>query len=298
MPGPRSSTRTSTRSRPLSATLRVPTVIGSDRSVSSPSPPSRWARASPALRMRLWSTWRNCPGSTSTAGSGASRSSRSASPPSSPPYSSATSPTSSFTSTGRALRTGVRAYFENAFTISFRLTTCCTMVRVSRSSDSASGPSIEPRYLWRSRSAESWIGVRGFLISWASRRATSSHAWLRWASMRRVTSSKTMTCPGPSAASAPGSTAPRHVRICRPRGPSSSTSSRQSGCAARTRAPTRSANAASRGFSRSSRWSGAPDWRSSGASRMSFAIWLNVTSRPSWPVVSTPDDRRDNTASR
>ena len=32
-----------------------------------------------------------------------------------------------------------------------------------------------------SRSADSWIGVSGFLISWASRRATSPQACARWA---------------------------------------------------------------------------------------------------------------------
>ena len=33
------------------------------------------------------------------------------------------------------------------------------------------------------RSAESWIGVSGFLISWAMRRATSAQAVERWAMM-------------------------------------------------------------------------------------------------------------------
>src|SRR5260370_17006466 len=31
------------------------------------------------------------------------------------------------------------------------------------------------------RSADSWMGVSGFLISWATRRATSPQAWARWA---------------------------------------------------------------------------------------------------------------------
>jgi hypothetical protein len=34
------------------------------------------------------------------------------------------------------------------------------------------------------RSADSWIGVSGFLISWAIRRATSFQAALRWAATR------------------------------------------------------------------------------------------------------------------
>ena len=35
---------------------------------------------------------------------------------------------------------------------------------------------MESPYLRRMRSAESWIGVSGFLISWAMRRATSAQA--------------------------------------------------------------------------------------------------------------------------
>ena len=50
-------------------------------------------------------------------------------------------------------------------------------------------------YFRRMRSAESWIGVSGFLISWAMRRATSPHADVRWAETRSVTSSKVMTLP-------------------------------------------------------------------------------------------------------
>ena len=45
-------------------------------------------------------------------------------------------------------------------------------------------------YLRFSRSAESWIGVSGFLISWAMRRATSAQAAVRWAETRSVMSSK------------------------------------------------------------------------------------------------------------
>ena len=46
------------------------------------------------------------------------------------------------------------------------------------------------------RSAASWMGVSGFLISWARRRATSPQAASRWASMSRVRSSNTSTRPG------------------------------------------------------------------------------------------------------
>jgi len=44
-----------------------------------------------------------------------------------------------------------------------------------------------------SRSAESWIGVSGFLISWAIRRATSAQAAVRWAVTRSVMSSSVTT---------------------------------------------------------------------------------------------------------
>ena len=46
-----------------------------------------------------------------------------------------------------------------------------------------------------SRSAESWIGVSGFLISCAMRRATSAQAALRWADCNSVMSSKVTTKP-------------------------------------------------------------------------------------------------------
>ena len=48
-------------------------------------------------------------------------------------------------------------------------------------------------YLRFSRSAESWIGVSGFLISWAMRRATSAQAELRCAVTRSVMSSSVTT---------------------------------------------------------------------------------------------------------
>src|SRR5256885_5342591 len=41
------------------------------------------------------------------------------------------------------------------------------------------------------RSADSWMGVSGFLISWATRRATSPQAWARWAETISEMSSKT-----------------------------------------------------------------------------------------------------------
>ena len=49
------------------------------------------------------------------------------------------------------------------------------------------------------RSADSWIGVSGFLISCASRRATSPQAASRCACSSVVMSSNTSTTPGRSA---------------------------------------------------------------------------------------------------
>ena len=49
--------------------------------------------------------------------------------------------------------------------------------------------------LRRSRSADSWIGVSGFLISCAIRRATSPHAAMRCAATRSVRSSMVSTLP-------------------------------------------------------------------------------------------------------
>ena len=52
---------------------------------------------------------------------------------------------------------------------------------------------ISFKYLRFRRSAESWMGVRGFLISWAMRRATSAQAAVRWAAISSVPSSKVTT---------------------------------------------------------------------------------------------------------
>src|SRR5882762_8719761 len=51
------------------------------------------------------------------------------------------------------------------------------------------------KYLRRRRSAESWIGVSGFLISCAMRRAMSAQAALRCADNSSVISSKVTTKP-------------------------------------------------------------------------------------------------------
>src|SRR5580692_8176378 len=66
---------------------------------------------------------------------------------------------------------GARAYSLNALTICFMASTCATMVLVARSRIWASCSFMLPRNLRRIRSADSWMGVSGFLISCAKRRA-------------------------------------------------------------------------------------------------------------------------------
>jgi len=67
-----------------------------------------------------------------------------------------------------------------------------TIVSVHWRKISASSLMTGP-YLRRSRSADSWIGVSGFLISWAMRRATSAQAEVRCADTSSVMSSSVMT---------------------------------------------------------------------------------------------------------
>src|SRR5258705_317401 len=75
---------------------------------------------------------------------------------------------------------------------------------------------IGGRDLDRRACAESWIGVRGFLISWAIRCATSRHASMRCAFRICVMSSKNSTAPvaasGLAAGSRSGAAAASSVR--------------------------------------------------------------------------------------
>jgi hypothetical protein len=67
---------------------------------------------------------------------------------------------------------GIRAKRENSSTIRLMSSTCRTMVSVHWSKICLSLASVMSLpNLRRMRSAESWIGVSGFLISWAMRRA-------------------------------------------------------------------------------------------------------------------------------
>ena len=78
---------------------------------------------------------------------------------------------------------GIRAKDENSSTMRLMSSTCRTMVSVHWSNTSRSVVITLP-YFRRMRSAESWIWVRGFLISWAMRRATSAQAEVRCARTR------------------------------------------------------------------------------------------------------------------
>src|SRR3569833_4689653 len=68
---------------------------------------------------------------------------------------------------------GMRAKDENSSTIRPISPTCRTMVSVHCWKTSGSVV-ISEEYLRLSRSADSWMGVSGFLISWAMRRASSA----------------------------------------------------------------------------------------------------------------------------
>ena len=87
----------------------------------------------------------------------------------------------------------MRAYSPKSSTIAFIAATWLMMVSVARASASRSGGASRSASFACTRSAESWIGVSGFLISCASRRATSPQAVARCAAMSWLTSSNTTT---------------------------------------------------------------------------------------------------------
>ena len=89
---------------------------------------------------------------------------------------------------------GMRAKDENSSTMRPISPTCRMIVSVHCSKTCLS-VWISLPYLRLSRSAESWIGVSGFLISWAMRRAISAQAELRCAETSSVMSSKVTTWP-------------------------------------------------------------------------------------------------------
>ena len=89
---------------------------------------------------------------------------------------------------------GMRAKAENSSTM--RPISPTWRIMVSAHCAKVSGSETISRVKRRfRRSAESWIGVSGFLISCAMRRATSAQAALRWADCSSVMSSKVTTNP-------------------------------------------------------------------------------------------------------
>ena len=93
---------------------------------------------------------------------------------------------------GRQSGSGIRANCENSSTIRLSSLVWRTMTSVIRSSCSDSSPTCGEN-LRLMRSADNRIGVKGFLISWAIRRATSPQAAIRCALTKSVTSSRAIT---------------------------------------------------------------------------------------------------------
>ena len=79
---------------------------------------------------------------------------------------------------------GSSANLPNALTIPLKTSTWFTMVSVECVMKSKSSPLKTEEYFFLIRSAESWIGVNGLLISCAILLATSLHAASFWACMK------------------------------------------------------------------------------------------------------------------
>ena len=94
----------------------------------------------------------------------------------------------------------MRANCANSSTSALSDSTSPTIVVVHSSTSARVGSGAPPKWR-RMRSAESWIGVSGFLISCASRRATSRQAATRCVRTSGVTSSNTRTVPSCAPAS-------------------------------------------------------------------------------------------------
>ena len=106
----------------------------------------------------------------------------------------------------------MRAKRENSSTSCLSPSTSWMMVEVASSSSCFSSGLRSPASRRLRRWAESWIGVSGFLISWAMRWATSRHAARRWAFRSSVRSSNTSTSPM-SAPSGPRSAVAEDRRV-------------------------------------------------------------------------------------
>src|SRR5579863_7058645 len=159
--------------------------------------------ASAALSIRFTSTRRRSSRSALTGGSEAARFVRTVTPSRRPWKNSRALETMEFRSAGARRAAGNRANCENSSTSDSRVCTSRT-IRPAHSATTFSNSmrcpveapaSARPRCRIR-RCAESWMGVRGFLISCAMRCATSCQAAARCARKRSVRSSITMMKPG------------------------------------------------------------------------------------------------------
>ena len=183
------------------------------------------------------------------------------------------------------------------------------MVRVARSSTSRSASGSVVRYFRRSRSAANWIGVKGFLISCASRRATSLQALSRCVRATSPSSSQITTCPLEPAPDRPvpdrllpdrpesGKRAPRSKISCLPNAASSAISARHSRASVRACISSISVSGRNRECFWPNDSSDAPNIWVSGTSNNSLAAALAPLSfSPS--RISTPERMRSKTVSR
>ncbi len=97
-------------------------------------------------------------------------------------------------SLGTGWASGILAKRENSSTRRLRPLTSFITVWMHGSRTSPKSSSLL-RYFFRTLSAESCMGVKGFLISWAMRLATSCQAAALWAFISSVRSSNTTSMP-------------------------------------------------------------------------------------------------------
>jgi len=186
---------------------------------------------------------------------------------------------------------GIRAKAENSSTMRLISSTWRTIVAVHWSNTSRSVRMTLP-YLRRIRSADSWIGVSGFLISWAMRRATSPQAEVRWAWTRSVMSSSVTTAPR----APPGACSPV-TRTVTVRSSLRSPRVRVSWiccCTARWRASPSASTGASSGTAAPRGW---PTSRSLPRSSIRSAAGLAMVTKPAASRPITPGETPESTAS-
>ena len=144
------------------------------------------------------------------------------------------------------------------------------------------------------RSADSWIGVSGFLISCARRRATSPQAASRCACSSAVMSSNTMTKP-PGLRSSPDSVVQAHIRMRRLDSPCSTSCSRHSVWPASRCALQAASNCSNSVLPVPASASGLPMTLSTSTPRIVHAAWFAVRMVRSGSSEMTPVDKpREN----